>query len=119
VVCDLAATIHGVSTYPRWRFFPAFRPPPPWVAALISVFDANRAHIDSKVVHAERTESDAVLRVLADDLEGDMGFAVERGRERMRKLPRPVFFGDEGTYLRTYEIDAFQSEYGIALEDAA
>jgi hypothetical protein len=27
-----------------------------------------------------------------------------------------VFFGDEGTFLRTYEIDTFQTEHGVALE---
>ena len=84
--------------------------------ALISIFEANRAQIDSLVVHAKRMESDDVLRVLADDLERDMGFAVERGKKRMGKLPRPVFFGDQGTFLRTYEIDAFQPDHGIALE---
>jgi hypothetical protein len=105
-----------VSTYPLWRFFPAFRPPPPWVAALISIFEVNRSKIDSLVVHEKRMESDDVLRVLADDLETDMGFAVERGKKKMGKLPRPVFFGDEGSYLRTYEIDAFHADYGIALE---
>jgi hypothetical protein len=102
--------------YPRWRFFPAFRPPPYWVPALISIFEANRGQIDSLVVHAKRMESDDVLRVLADELEHDMRFAVERGKKRMGKLPRPVFFGDQGTYLRTYEIDAFQADHGIALE---
>jgi hypothetical protein len=105
-----------VSIYPSWRFFPAFRPPPSWVPALISVFQAHRAEIDSLVVHPKRMESDDVLRVLADDLETDMGFTVERGKKKMGKLPRPVFFGDQGTYLRTYEIDAFQPDYGIALE---
>ncbi len=44
------------------------------------------------------------------------GFAVEQGKKKMGKLPRPVFFGDEGTYLRTYEIDAFEIDSGIALE---
>jgi hypothetical protein len=24
------------------------------------------------------------------------------------RLPRPVFFGDEGSYLRAHEIDAFE-----------
>jgi hypothetical protein len=52
-------------------FFPAFRPPPAWVSALTSIFEANRAQIDSLVVHAKRMESDDVLRVLADDLERD------------------------------------------------
>lgn len=61
-------------------------------------------------------ESNDVLRVLADDLETKMGFTVERGKKRLGKLPRPVFFGDEGSYLRTYEIDAFEPTNGIALE---
>jgi hypothetical protein len=102
--------------YPRWRFFPAFQPPPPWVVALAAIFADNRAQIDSMVVHEKRMESDDVLRLIADDLETKMGFEIERGKKRLGKLPRPVFFGDEGTYLRTYEIDAFQPEEGIALE---
>ena len=47
---------------------------------------------------------------------GTLGFDVEQGKQKAGKLPRPVFFGDEGTYLRTYEIDAFEPRYGIALE---
>lgn len=35
------------------------------------------------------------------------------------KLPRPVFFGDQGKIVRNYEIDAFNSEHGIALEAEA
>ena len=116
VASALVATIRGVTAYPHWRFFPAFRAPPDWVPALTAIFDAHRAQIESLVVHAKRMESDDVLRVLADDLERDMGFAVERGKKRMGKLPRPVFFGDQGTFLRTYEIDAFQPDHGIALE---
>ena len=45
-----------------------------------------------------------------------LGFAVEEGKTKIGKLPRPVFFGDEGEYLRTYEIDTFEPERGIALE---
>jgi len=60
-------------------------------------------------------ESNDVLRVIADSLE-QLSFQVERTKEKMNKLPRPVFFGDEGTYLRKYEIDAFEQVNGIALE---
>ena len=35
---------------------------------------------------------------------------------KRRKLHRPVFFGDEGEFLRKYEIDAFHPELGVALE---
>ena len=102
--------------YPRWRFFPAFQPPPAWVHDLTGIFTSSRLAIDSMVEHAKRMESNDVLRVLADGLEAEMGFTVERGKKRLGKLPRPVFFGDEGSYLRTYEIDAFEPTNGIALE---
>jgi hypothetical protein len=102
--------------YPRWRFFPAFQDPPVWVGELIGVFAVHRTEIDSMMVHEERKESDHVLKEIADDLETQMTFTVERGKTKMGKLPRPVLFGDEGTYIRKYEIDAFQPELGIALE---
>jgi hypothetical protein len=113
---DGAATIDQMSPYPRWRFFPAFQAPPGWVQTLVEIFASNRAQIDSLVVHETRMESNDVLRAISDDLESEMKFTVEHGKKKLGKLPRPVFFGDEGTYLRTYEIDAFQAELGIALE---
>jgi hypothetical protein len=61
-------------------------------------------------------KSDLVLEVIADDLEGTLGFEVERGKKVAGKLHRPVFFGDRGTFLRAYEIDAFHKDLGIALE---
>ncbi len=82
---------------------------------LVGVFTANRAQIDSAVVHEKRMESNDVLRVLAHGLTG-LGFVVEQGKQKAGKLPRPVFFGDEGTFLRTYEIDTFEPTKGIALE---
>ncbi|HEV2790214.1 MAG TPA: hypothetical protein VGV69_02820 [Solirubrobacterales bacterium] len=102
--------------YPQWRYFPAYSPPPDWVEPLVGVFAAHRAEIDSMVVHGQRMQSDDVLRVIADDLDEELGFQVERGKNKQGKLPRPVFFGDQGSYLRTYEIDAFHEEKGIALE---
>jgi hypothetical protein len=51
-------------------------------------------------------ESNDVLAVIATGLQA-LGFEVEQGKQKAGKLPRPVFFGEEGTYLRTYEIDAF------------
>lgn len=102
--------------YPRWRSFPAYDEPPGWVVPLIGVFKQHRDEIDSAVVHDKAMESNDVLSALADDLERDLGFQIEQGKTKVGKLPRPVFFGDEGRYLRTYEIDGFQEEHGIALE---
>jgi len=60
-------------------------------------------------------ESDDVLRALTSGLL-QLGFEIEQGKTKAKKLPRPVFFGDEGTFLRTYEIDAFDGNHGVALE---
>ena len=56
-----------------------------------------------------------MLDVVATGLR-TLGFTVEQGKKNAGKLPRPVFFGDEGSYFRTYEIDAFEATQGIALE---
>jgi hypothetical protein len=56
-----------------------------------------------------------VLDVIAGGLRR-LGFEVEQEKAKAGKLPRPVFFGDQGSYLRTYEIDAFEPGQGIALE---
>lgn len=105
-----------MADYPDWRYFPAFSPPPQWVDPLVNVFRTHRKEIDSLVVHDEPMRSDDVLAVIADDLEGIVGFQVERGKKKPGKLHRPVFFGDRGSYLRAYEIDAFHKDLGIALE---
>ncbi len=101
--------------YPRWRYFPSYAAPPAWVASVTATFSKHRPEIDSAVAHATRMESDDVLQALSQDLAG-LGFAVEQGKKKAGKLPRPVFFGDEGNFLRTYEIDAFEATQGIALE---
>lgn len=101
--------------YPRWRYFPSYASPPAWVENVVRVFSASQSQIDSAVDHAKRMESNDVLGVIAGDLRTH-GFDVEEGKQKAGKLPRPVFFGDEGTYLRTYEIDAFEPGIGVALE---
>ncbi|HWO47452.1 MAG TPA: hypothetical protein VNM41_05265 [Solirubrobacterales bacterium] len=106
----------GGIQYPAWRYFPADTPPPDWVDPLVGVFESHQTEIDSMVVHQQRMQSDAVLGVIADDLVEKLEFQVERGKKKQKKLPRPVFFGDQGSYLRTYEIDAFQEKHGIAME---
>ena len=101
--------------YPRWRYFPSYSSPPDWVAPVVAVFTASRPQIDSAVVHPKPMQSNDVLAVIATGLQA-LNFTVETGKQKAGKLPRPVFFGDEGTFLRTYEIDAFEPAEAIALE---
>jgi hypothetical protein len=60
-------------------------------------------------------QSNDVLGVIASGLQA-LNFTVETGKQKAGTLPRPVFFGEEGVPSRTYEIDAFEPDEGIALE---
>jgi hypothetical protein len=104
-----------VPPYPRWRFFPAHSPPPEWVLPLASAFEERRTEIDSGVEHETPMQSNAVLAAVEPGLT-TLGFQVEQGTSAEGRLHRPVLFGDEGEFLRKYEIDAFHPEHGIALE---
>jgi len=55
--------------------------------------------------------SNQVLLLLKPALEG-LGYQVES----KKKLPRPVLFGDEGSILKSFSVDAFHAGLGIALE---
>lgn len=81
--------------------------PPTGSTPLVGVFARHRDEIDSMVTFEKRMQSDDVLNALAVSLKQQLGFAVEEGKKAAGKLNRPVFFGDEGAFLRKYEIDAF------------
>ena len=67
---------------------------------------------------AKGLESDAVLRILAPDLE-TLGFAVETAKTRSKKIERPVFYGENGEPSLRYEIDAYHPEWRCGLEAEA
>ncbi|HLG07772.1 MAG TPA: hypothetical protein VI409_03770 [Gaiellaceae bacterium] len=45
-----------------------------------------------------------------------LGFEIEAGKKKTEKIRRPVLFGEQGSESLAYEVDGFQSEFGIALE---
>ena len=94
--------------------FPKTKPPPPFVASLISVFQVHEPLI-STIALVKGLESDAVLKVLSADL-ATIGFSVETSKVRTGKLGRPVFFGENGVPDLLYEIDAYHPEWRCGLE---
>ncbi len=81
---------------------------PPIVAA----FAGARSVIDSRSVS---TTSDSALAQLRSGLLA-LGFEVEAGKTKAQKLRRPVLFGELGHEDLAYEVDAFHTNEGIALE---
>lgn len=106
----------SVSMNSRVRFFsfPRTQAPPPFVLSLVQIFRRHEPKISTESLE-KGLESDPVLRLLASDLSA-MGFDVETGKERGRKIERPVFYGESGEPSLRYEIDAYHPEWKCGLE---
>jgi hypothetical protein len=89
-------------------------PPPLFVADIVRTFCCHEDSI-STIALTKGLESDPVLKVLASDL-AKLGFTVETSKTHQGKIPRPVFFGEEGRPSLLYEIDAYHDVWRCGLE---
>lgn len=102
----------NASGYPSWKYYPPRTRPPEWVPPVVAAFTGAKAEIDSASV---QTKSDAALAAIRPALAA-MAFEVEAGKRKVEKIRRPVLFGEQGHEDLAYEVDAFQPDWGVALE---
>jgi hypothetical protein len=105
---DLDHALVTSNPFPRWRYYPAWRRPPEWVFELSAAVAAIEESVGSQLAHFA---SNQVLLRMKPTLE-TLGYQVEGSQ----KLPRPVLFGDQGSVLKSFSVDAFHAGLGIALE---
>ena len=105
--------IGGMTSYPRWRYYPASDVPPSWVGDLTGVFGGVNESIDSSVIQGAM--SDGILAALCPGLIG-LGYQVETSKKAIDKIERPVLFGDEGAPRVHYQIDAWLPDSGVVVE---
>jgi hypothetical protein len=98
----------------RFCTFPRTDQPPAFVAELVGVFRRHEDQISTRRRYKGLT-SDGVLSVLRPDLV-EIGFAVEAGKQRVQKIERPVFYGENGAATLRYEIDAYHEAWRCGLE---
>lgn len=98
----------------RFHYFPQTDPPPTFVGSVIEVFQTHE-NLVSTLKLAKGLTSNEVLAVLRNDLL-DLGFQVEASKSEQDKIPRPVFFGENGEPTLTYEIDAYHPVWRCGLE---
>jgi hypothetical protein len=72
---------------------------------VVDVFIRHEATIGSRLLD-KGLISNEVLKELAPDLTA-LGFLVEAGKTTLAKIPRPVFFEENGIPALTYEVDAY------------
>src|SRR5579864_5106559 len=97
--------------YPEWRYFPQWASPPAWVAALVNLI-SQTSQVDSNLSHHNSNE---VLKHLASGLRA-LGYKVEAGKVMSDRIPRPVFFGENGRVTKSYDIDAYHPGDRVAVE---
>ena len=56
-----------------------------------------------------------MLQILRPGLE-ELGFQVEKGKDRSDKIERPVFYGENGIPALRYQIDAYHGEWRCGFE---
>lgn len=98
----------------RFTYFPPTEPPPHFVDSVVRVFREHEHSVSTRDLKKGLT-SDHVMGVLRDDLTA-LGFVVEGGKQKARKIPRPVFYGENGVPTLNYEIDAYHHEWRCGLE---
>lgn len=95
-----------------WIVFPNSLRPTDNLFKLAAVFDQHLEEISSD----EHTlESNAVLQILASDLES-IGYSVEKGKKDEDKIRVPVLFGEHGAAMQSFLADAYHPEAHIVVE---
>lgn len=103
-----------MATTVRFISFPQTKPPPEFVVSIVEVF-RNHEPLIATVALAKGLESDPVLKELAGDL-ASLGFIVETAKVKKAKIPRPVFYGENGIPSLRYDIDAYHPLWRCGLE---
>ena len=109
----MVSAMLATTPYPDWAYYPSWERPTEWAVQLVQVVAAARPDIGSRDI--SHLTSDKVLGFLRPGLEA-LGYQVESGKKRTEKIRRPVLFGERGTELVAYEVDAVHDELGVLVE---
>jgi hypothetical protein len=103
-----------MNTTIRYSTYPRTEHPPHFVEKLVSVFFAHESYISTSN-RSKGLTSDEVLHILSSDLE-ILGFQIEKGKRKLDKIDRPVFYGENGVPTMRYQIDAYHADWKCGLE---
>ncbi|WP_419921297.1 hypothetical protein [Candidatus Poriferisodalis sp.] len=95
----------------RFATFPSTQSPPPFVPAVVSLFESELHRIGTEDLESG-LDSDEVLDVLRSGLQ-ELKFKVETGKRAKDKIMRPVFFGENARPGLQFQIDAWQPDWGL------
>ena len=98
----------------RYQCYPKTAPPPEYADDIAEVFKAHEHEISTIELEKGLT-SDAVLSIVRDRLLS-IGFNVEGGKTKSKKILRPVFFGENGVPALQYEVDAYHPQWRCGME---
>ena len=102
-----------LADYPAWIYYPTRTAPPEWAKDFVAVVANCVGRIDSR--EAGGLSSNDVLAELRPGLVA-LGYQVESGKTKAGRIRRPVLYGEGGTELLAYEIDAVHDDLGVLVE---
>ena len=95
-----------------WQYYPKSNYPQKILLDVIEVFKKSEKTIDSGT---KQLVSNDVLSEIRYDLK-KIGFEVEEGKKKEEKIKIPVLFGENGTFEKSFEADAYHEESGTVIE---
>lgn len=98
--------------WPRFRSFPSTQPPPLFITKIAGAFAKHEDAISTLKLKKGK-ESDQVLKSIGPSLHA-LKFDLELSKQK--RIPRPVFFGEQGNWSLRYEIDGYNPEWRCGLE---
>jgi hypothetical protein len=96
----------------NWVFFPKSIAPPPFIRAVVGVFESCE---DELIAKSKDLQSNGVLALLCPGLQS-LGFEVETGKRVAQKIRVPVLFGRHGIIEKSFEADAWHRGQKIVVE---
>ena len=96
----------------QWQFFPKNIDSPESLKQVITSFQRIEGKIDSET---HKLPSDNVLAVIRPYLE-KLGFRVEKGKKVDDKIRVPVLYGLNGILEKSFEADAYHTEFKTVIE---
>jgi hypothetical protein len=105
-----------MTTYPRWKYYPSNTKAAKWVPDFVAVVASAKATINTEfAARSGSSKSDEVLAALRPGLLSQ-GYVVEKSKEAIDKIVRPVLFDEGGIARVKYDVDAFHESEGIVVE---
>lgn len=96
----------------NWRYYPPTEQIPDSLLSIVDIFAEKSESIKSPNDHIP---SNKILEILCDPLE-NIGYSVEKNKTKEGLIKIPVLFGECGTIIKSFNVDAYNKSNKVVIE---